>query len=125
MVAVLPAMVSVAGRSAPVLTATLNATVPLPVPVAPDVKVTNAALLVAVQVHVVADAVTAAVPVPPSGGNVDKLGAPTVNVQVVLGVVGVVLLQADDSVSTATSHPKMMKCFEPGMVLDTIHRRSA
>jgi len=61
-----PAMVSVAMRSAPELTATLNWTVPLPVPLAPWEMVTKRPLLVAVHAPPAA-AVTATVPVPPSG----------------------------------------------------------
>ena len=43
----------------------------------------------AVHEQVEAAAVTATVPVPPSGGNEATLGCPTVNVQVVEGFVGV------------------------------------
>jgi hypothetical protein len=41
-------MLSVPVRCAPVFAATLNATVPLPVPLAPEVMVIHEALLVAV-----------------------------------------------------------------------------
>jgi hypothetical protein len=51
------------------LTATLNATVPLPVPADPEVTVIHVALLTAVHAHV-ACVVTATVPVPPSAGTV-------------------------------------------------------
>jgi hypothetical protein len=79
MVTVVPAIVSVLVRSAPVLTATVNAAVPLPVTLAPEVNVTNAALLVAVHVQPVpAVTVTAADPVPPSGPNV-AVGCTTLN----------------------------------------------
>ena len=70
MVTDVPAIVSVLVRSAPVLTATVNAAVPLPVPL-PVVNVMNAALLVAVHVQPVpAVTVMEAEPVPPSGPNV-------------------------------------------------------
>ncbi len=59
-----PAIVTVPLRAAPVLAATLNPTVPLPVPVAPDVTVIHAAFDVAVHPHA-EPAVTATVPVPP------------------------------------------------------------
>src|SRR5262245_19473431 len=60
-------MVSVLIRSPPVLTATVNAAVPLPVPL-PVVKVMNAALLVAVHVQPVPElTVMEDEPVPPSG----------------------------------------------------------
>jgi hypothetical protein len=48
-VAVLPATVSVPLRSFPVFGATLKVTVPLPVPLAPEVMVIHEALLLAVQ----------------------------------------------------------------------------
>ena len=63
-VKVWPPMVSVALRPAPVLAATENATVPLPVPLAPDVIVIHGALLVAVHAHPLV-AVTVTEPVPP------------------------------------------------------------
>jgi hypothetical protein len=69
-VTVLPAIVSVLVRSAPVLVATVKLAVPLPVLDAPDVKVMKLALLVAVQAQFdPAVTVTAAEPVPPSGPN--------------------------------------------------------
>src|SRR5258705_13285592 len=46
-----PAIVSVLVRSAPVLAAPVKLAVPLPLPVAPDVNVMNAALVVAVHVQ--------------------------------------------------------------------------
>ena len=49
--AVLPATVSVPFRFSPLFCATLNLTVPLPVPLAPEVMVIHVALLVAVQVQ--------------------------------------------------------------------------
>jgi hypothetical protein len=56
------AIVAVPVRAAPVFAATLKPTDPFPVPVAPDVMVMNAALLVAVHAQP-APAVTATVPV--------------------------------------------------------------
>jgi hypothetical protein len=44
-------MVMVPERAAPVFAATLYATVPVPVPLVPDVSVIQEALLVAVQAH--------------------------------------------------------------------------
>lgn len=62
---VLPATVSVAVRDdADVFAATVNATVPLPLPLAPDVIVTHVAFFVAVQAQPV-PAVTATDPEPP------------------------------------------------------------
>ena len=61
-----PPTVSVPERAAPVLAATVNATVPLPVPDAPPVTVSHPAFAVAVQVQVPADAVTATDPAPPA-----------------------------------------------------------
>ena len=58
-------MVMVPVRAAPVFAATLNATEPLPEPLAPEVTVTHAALLLAVQLQPLA-ADTATVPVPPA-----------------------------------------------------------
>jgi hypothetical protein len=95
------------------------------VPLVPDVKVTNAALLVAVHAHVL-PVVTAAEDVPPSGGNVVRLGC-AVNVHVVLvGLLGVDLLQAAD-VSIANRHPDMMmrSLVRSSMMRHKIHRRSA
>jgi hypothetical protein len=69
-------MASVPVRSTPVFAATANATVPFAVPVDPDVIVMKAELLTAVHAHEL-PAVTATDPVPPSGGNVETLGAPT------------------------------------------------
>ena len=61
---VCPAMVIVPMRcDVPVLGATEYPTDPLPRPVAPDVTVIHAAVLVAVHEHVFAEAVTATVPV--------------------------------------------------------------
>jgi hypothetical protein len=79
----------VAVRSAPAFAATANVTDPLPLPLAPWLMVRNAALLVDVHAHPDA-AATVAVPVPPSGPNVVVVGWVTLNEQV--GVVGVPLL---------------------------------
>ena len=60
-----PAIVSVPVRAAPVLAATLYATVPLPVPAAPLVTVIQLSFAVAVHEQVL-PAVTATLPVPPA-----------------------------------------------------------
>ena len=59
-----PAMVRVPERAPPVLAATLNATAPFPLPLAPEVTVTHPAPLLAVQAQPL-PADTATVPVPP------------------------------------------------------------
>ncbi len=65
-VKICPPMVTLAMRPGAVgLTAALNATVPLPVPLLPEVTVSHAASLLAVQLQVPA-AVTATDPVPPA-----------------------------------------------------------
>ena len=51
----------------PVFAAALNPTVPVPVPVAPDVMLSHGALLTAVHAHALV-VVTVTVPVPPSTG---------------------------------------------------------
>ena len=61
-----PAMVSVPERALPLLTAAVNVTVPLPVPIAPAGTVINGTSLAAVQVHV-DPVVTLTVIAPPSG----------------------------------------------------------
>jgi len=61
---VCPPTVTVAVRAAPVLTATVTATLPVPVPLA-GATVAHAAVLDAVQPHVVALAVTGTLNVPP------------------------------------------------------------
>jgi hypothetical protein len=63
---VCPAMVSVPVRAAPVLAAMAKLTVPLPVPLAPDVIVIHAALLAAVQAHPVVVETATGVPAPPA-----------------------------------------------------------
>ena len=63
------AIVSVAVRAAPVLAVTLNATVPLPVPAAPEVTVSHGALLTAVHAQA-AVVVTFTVPGPAPEGTV-------------------------------------------------------
>jgi len=122
MLIVEPAIVSVAARSVvDAFAATANCTVPLPVPEAPWAMVMKLEPLVAVHEQVLA-VVTDAVPVPPSGGNADTLGCPTVNEQVVDGVVGFDLEHAQ-TVSTAKSHPgRMMKRLDRSIVRDKIHR---
>jgi hypothetical protein len=71
-VKVCPPMVRVPVRAAAGFAATLNATVPLPVPDAPLVTVNHAAFALAVHAHVFADAVTVTVPVvPPSAASCD------------------------------------------------------
>jgi hypothetical protein len=67
-------MVSVPLRAAPVLAATLNPTEPLPVPLAPDVTVIHATVLVAVHAQV-APLVTVTVPVLAVAGALRLLGA--------------------------------------------------
>src|SRR6476646_9441359 len=62
---VCPPIVRVPVRSAPVLAATVNATVPFPVPAAPLVSVSHPAFAVAVQVHVEVEPVTVTEPEPP------------------------------------------------------------
>src|SRR5262245_27506699 len=103
------AIVSVLVRSAPVLTATVNAAVPLPVPL-PVVNVTNVALLVAVQLHPVpAVTVMGAEPVPPSGPNV-VVGWTTLNEhEGVVVVAASFLLQADAISEAATARPDARK----------------
>jgi hypothetical protein len=92
---VVPAIVSVAVRAAPVLVATVKVTVPLPD--APADTVTNVALLVADQVQPL-PAVIGTDPVPPAAPNVDALIAPTVTVHDgVVGVVGVLLFEHPDA----------------------------
>lgn len=63
---VFPAAVIVPVRAAPVFAATLNATVPLPVPDAPLEIVIHPAFDAAVHAHVAAEAVTAKDPDPPA-----------------------------------------------------------
>ena len=53
-------------RAAPVLAAAVKLTVPLPVPVLPEVIVIHGELLVAVQVHPAEEVVTVMLPVPPA-----------------------------------------------------------
>ena len=62
---VLPAMVSVPDRTSPGFGLTLKLTDPFPDPDPPPVTVMKLALLAAVHPHVVLDAVTATVPLPP------------------------------------------------------------
>jgi hypothetical protein len=98
-----PAIVIVPVRSlVAVFAATVNCTVPFPVPLAPWVMVMNVEPLAAVHEHVDA-VVTATVPVPPSGGNAATLGCPTVNVHVVEGFVGVLSSPHAPASDAATS----------------------
>ncbi len=79
-------MVIVPLRAEPVFAPTLKPTDPLPVPLAPDVTVIHDALLVAVHVQLLADAVTAmGVPAPAVAGTESLVGAV---VYVELGGVG-------------------------------------
>src|SRR4051794_38659631 len=69
------AAVIVAVRGAvPVLAATLNVTVPLPVPAEPPVIVTQVALAAALHAQLAADAVTAIEPVPPASARLCAAG---------------------------------------------------
>ena len=61
-----PAIVSVPVRAAPVLAATLNVTVPLPVPVEPDATVIHSTAVVAVHWHVAPAETVTGVPAPPA-----------------------------------------------------------
>ena len=61
-------------RGPPFVEAALNWTVPLPVPLAPEVIVSQEALLVAVKAQP-AGAVTATLPVPPAAGTLVLVGA--------------------------------------------------
>ena len=72
---VLPATVIVPLRAPPELAATLNDTVPLPVPELPPDTVTHEAFDAAVHPHVAADAVTATEPEPPASGTDWSAGA--------------------------------------------------
>src|SRR5262245_10061686 len=104
MVIDVPATVSVLVRSAPVLTATVNAAVPLPVPL-PVVNVTNAALLVAVQLHLLpAVTVMGAEPVPPSGPKA-VVGCTTLNAHEGAVVAVSFLLHADAISEALTARP--------------------
>jgi hypothetical protein len=71
---VCPPAVIVPLRATPVLAATVNCTCPLPVPLAPDVMASHAALLLAVQAHP-APAVTVNDPDAPPDGTVWPAGA--------------------------------------------------
>src|SRR5690242_16270616 len=72
-------MVSVPDRNGPVFAATANATVPFPVPDAPDVIVMNGSDVCAVQAHAVSCAMTVTVAVPPLDRNGALVGS-TLNV---------------------------------------------
>ena len=68
-------MVNVPLRGAPVLAAALNAAVPLPVPDAPLVIVSQGTLAAAVHGHDAAEAVTVVDPVPPVSATDCAFGA--------------------------------------------------
>ena len=70
-----PAIVRLPLRAVPVLAAMLNATVPLPVPDAPMVTVSQGTLAAAVHAHDAADAVTVVDPVPPVSDTDCAVGA--------------------------------------------------
>ena len=70
-----PATVSVVLRCDPLFGATLNVTLPLPVPEAPPVIDSQPSADVAVHAQLAPLAVTVAPPFPPSAGNVVALGA--------------------------------------------------
>jgi hypothetical protein len=67
-VKVFPAMVMVPLWAVPVFSATEYSTVPLPVPLDPEVMVIQDALFVAVQEQALSEAVTFTLPVPPEAG---------------------------------------------------------
>jgi hypothetical protein len=71
---VCPATVRVPVRSAPGLAAIVNATLPLPLPDAPDVMVSHAALLAAVHAHPLAALTAIDVPAPPPAAAVCDVG---------------------------------------------------
>ena len=73
-VKVWPPIVSVPDRAAPEVDATVYCTVPLPLPVAPDVTVSHGTLLVVVHAHP-APAVTVTLPVAPPAGALALDGA--------------------------------------------------
>jgi hypothetical protein len=108
---VVPAMVSVAVRAAPVLAATVKLAVPPPLPDAPADIVTNVALLVAVHAQPL-PAVIGTDPVPPAAPNVDALIAPAVTVHAVVGAVGVSSLEhADAARSRSTDERSQREVF--------------
>ena len=73
-VKICPAMLSVPVRAGPVLAAAVKATAPLPLPLAPEVIVSQFALLVAVQRQPPGE-VTVTVPVPPAAATFCDVGA--------------------------------------------------
>ncbi len=79
MVKVRPAIVIVPDRPGPVVGSTLNATLPLPLPVVPDVTAIHGAWLAAVHAHP-GPAVTVTVPVPPVAAT-DWVSGEMANVQ--------------------------------------------
>jgi len=69
-----PAIVIVPVRAAAPFAATLNATAPLPMPIAPDVTVIHEALLVAVHWHVLGAETVTGVPALPAAGTLWLVG---------------------------------------------------
>jgi hypothetical protein len=108
---VVPEMVSVALRAAPAFAATVKATVPLPLPEAPDEIATKVALLVAVQAHPAA-AVTGTDPDPPAAPNAEAVMAPAETVQDGAVVVLFLFEHATDSKRTVAAKRRR---FENGM----------
>jgi len=70
-----PAAIVALRRLLPALAATVNVTLPLPVPECPVVRVIQGALVVAVQAQVVAEAVTEIEPNPPTAPKNSVVGA--------------------------------------------------
>jgi hypothetical protein len=68
-----PAIVIVPDRAASIFALALNATVPLPLPVAPDVTASHGALAAAVHAQLLPVAATVTLPLPPASG-IDALG---------------------------------------------------
>jgi hypothetical protein len=115
---VCPAIVIVPERAAAVLAAIATPTAPLPVPDAPLATVSHGAFDVAVQVQVLAEAVTATEPDPPASatscvaGEIEKVhgaggGAPCCDTVNVFPATAIVALRAIASVLTATVKPTL------------------
>lgn len=84
---------------------------------------TNADPLAAVHEHVEALAVTPTEAVPPSGGKEETVGWPTVNVHVVEGVDGVLLLSQAATISAVARHPQQTRSLLDGKIMaNKIHR---
>jgi hypothetical protein len=114
---VLPAMVSVALRAAPAFDATVKATVPLPLPDAPDEIATKVALLVAVQAHPAA-AVTGTDPDPPAAPNAEAVMTPAETVHD--GVVVLLLLLLEHATDSKRTVAGRRRRFENGMYADCL-----